>query len=350
MKEGLVGVTEKILDRGRYTKFSQKSAPGCWIWNEYRSTHGWVDIIDAIQDSCNYYFYEVGTRMGIKKIEAYTKLFGLGIKTGIEIPGESAGIIAGEEFTNRYLTYIVSQKVQEAMKAKQEGELTDEDKEKALTMATDMIENFSIQNIRKHLKLLGYENNDQAVWEIYSYINDNQWTPGRTLSASIGQGEHSFTVLQMANYMAALANGEKRFKPHIVLGVKDSNGKTLMSKKPETVEKIDLKSDIHKALLEGMKAATSDDYRGRSGTAARFFRDFPMEVGGKTGTAQFKGRDSYAWFVGFAPYDDPQIAVAVMIGQGGHGSYASPVAKDIFAAYLGLNDKKDLQEFNTLKP
>jgi len=350
MKEGLVGVTEKIQDKGRYTKFSQKNAPACWIWNDYRGTHGWVDIIDAIRDSCNYYFYEVGTRMGIKKIEAYAKLFGLGDKTGIEIPGESVGIIAGEEFTNRYLTYIVSRKVQEAMKAKQEGELTDEDKEKALAMATDMIEHFSIQNIRKHLKPMGYENNDKIVWEIYSYINDNQWTPGRTLSASIGQGEHSFTVIQMANYIAALANGKSRFKPHIVLGVKDSDGKTLMNKEPEVVGKIDLKSDIHKAILEGMKAATSENYRGRSGTAARFFRDFPIEVGGKTGTAQFKGRDSYAWFVGFAPFDDPQIAVAVMIGQGGHGSYASPVAKDIFAAYLGLNDKKDLQEFNTLEP
>lgn len=350
MMEGLVGVKEKILDRGRYTKFSQKHAPGCWIWNEYRSTHGWVDIISAIQNSCNYYFYEVGTRMGIKKIEAYSKLFGLGVKTGIEIPGESAGIIAGEEFTNRYLTYIVSQKIQEAMKAKQEGELTDEDKEKALAMATDMIENFSIQNVRKHLKPLGYENNDKIVWEIYSYINDNQWTPGRTLSASIGQGEHSFTVLQMANYVAALANGKNRFKTHVVLGVKDPNGKTILSKEPEVAAKIDIKSDIHKALLEGMKAATSDNYRGQSGTAARFFRDFPIEIGGKTGTAQFKGRDSYAWFVGFAPFDDPQIAVAVMIGQGGHGSYASPVAKDIFAAYLGLNEKKDLDEFNTLKP
>lgn len=280
LEEGKVSVDEKILDKGVYTRYKGYH-PKCWIWSREHRTHGYVDVSKAIQVSCNYFFYEVGYRTGIDGINKYAKMFGLGNKTGIELPGEKDGILAGPEF-------------------------------------------------RKSLK--------------------RPWYVGETLSAAIGQSDYSFTPIQMVNYVATLANGGLRNRPHLISKITKGDGelvpedevkKLLVSKLGETIYNypvlLNLKKENLDAVLEGMRSVTGD----AGGTAYGTFAGFPVQVAGKTGTVEVPGyykngkkKSEHAWFVGFAPYGDPKIAVAVIIEHGGRGSYTAPVARDIFAQYF----------------
>lgn len=336
LKEGTITPSTIIVDKGRFTKYGEANAPACWIWNEYHSMHGPENIIGAIRDSCNYYFYTVGDELGIQKIDEYAKFFGLGVKTGIELPNEAQGTVAGPDFTNKFISTIITEKIKAYMKTKYNRDLTNDEIKKAGDMSIKIMNNPSVNSINSVMSELDFKKNGTEVMDIYTYIRDNQWMPGKTLNAAIGQGEHSFSVVQMSNYIASLINGEDRYKPHIVEKVNDADGKTILQKSPEVIQKISFNSEIHNSILEGMGEVTSDN-----GTAGTFFKDFPIKVGGKTGSAQKTGQDAYAWFVGFAPYNDPKIAVAVVIPQGGAGSYAAPVAKAIFSQYLGLNKPAD---------
>lgn len=158
LESGAVGLTETIYDKGKYDKAHK---PACWIWSSYRGSHGNVDAETALKVSCNYYFYEIAYRMGIDTLSQYVKKFGLGIKTGIELIGETAGTIASREYINK---------------------LTERD------------------GIRR-------------VWMI-----------GDTLSAAIGQSYNSFTPIQMAYYIATLANGGVKNEVSILKDVITSNG------------------------------------------------------------------------------------------------------------------------------
>ncbi|ERI90283.1 penicillin-binding protein, transpeptidase domain protein [Clostridiales bacterium oral taxon 876 str. F0540] len=159
--------------------------------------------------------------------------------------------------------------------------------------------------------------------------------PFNMYDASIGQGMNSFTPLQLANYIATLVNGGNRYKLHLVDRVLDSNGKVIQQVKPEIVEKTGIKPSTANAIIEGMKAVTGED-----GTAAGKFDGFPYHTAGKTGSATFNkdqdalGRTSYAVYVGFAPADNPRIAVAVLVSDGGHGGFIAPVARAIYEAYF----------------
>ena len=175
------------------------------------------------------------------------------------------------------------------------------------------------------------------------------WFPGETVSVAIGQGYVTVTPLQLANMMAAVANGGKLYRPYLVTKVESVDGATVREYKPELVRKIELKAEtlnrVHKALADVVNGT------GGTGGAARS----PLiQVAGKTGTAQvieMKGaylkseqlsyfnRD-HAWFVSYAPVDKPQIAVAVLVEHGGHGgSAAAPLAKKVFEKFVEQTQK-----------
>ncbi len=336
LQEGAVAPSTTIVDQGRYTKIS-KDGPACWIWNTSRGTHGPENIISALRDSCNYYFYEVGNRVGIDVLEKYAKLFGFGDKTGIELPNEAVGSIAGRNHTEQYLKEIVAMRIAN-LTGQSWKDVNKAHRSQYRDMAQSFIDNTNLKYIQGELEKLGIEVDRDTVYnKFYRYISDNRWTDGKTLSAAIGQAENTMTPLQMASYMATLANGGTRYRAHLVDRVEDVDGKIILKNEPEVLGKISIDPDNHRAIMEGMRAVVSDSYEGIYGTGSRYFRDFPVAIGGKTGTAQFKGHDAYAWFVSFAPFDDPEIAVAVVIGQGGHGSYASLVCKSIYEEYFGLS-------------
>lgn len=283
LESGAISTTERINDTGIYTKYRDYQ-PHCWIYDSNHHGHGYLNVSGAIQHSCNYFFYEVGDRIKIDTLDKYARYFGLGLKTRIELPSETAGTLASPE---------VAKKI------------------------------------------------------------DEVWTSGRNLSAAIGQSYNAFSPLQIAKYIAMVANGGNKVNPTIIKRILNSDGtESLKSEVAEyCAEKLGLESDTTEnltfsqaninAVLEGMRSVTDE-----GGTASSVFRGFDIEVGGKTGSAE-AGKNVNAWFAGFAPYNDPEIAVVVMVENGGHGYYTAEVAKEIIAEYFGMNlNSNEIQENN----
>ena len=271
LQEGKITTTETIRDTGVYKKYN--SSWKCWN----TSGHGRIAVSDAIKKSCNYFFYELGDRLGIDTLAKYAYYLGLGHKTGIELKGEISGVLASNKI------------------AEQENRV---------------------------------------------------WNPGETISAAIGQSYNTFTPIQMAKYVSMIANRGKKLDVTIVKSIVNPDGSEVSRDEYENEvhQKLGLEDDNTEemsfdeknidAILEGMRGVTSES----GGTAYSTFKNFNIEVGGKTGSAQtgVQGKTN-AWFVGFAPFDDPEIAIVVFVRNGGHGSYTAEVARDIIAQYFGMN-------------
>ena len=287
LETGVITTKEKINDTGIYKKYNSEWK--CWYYTSYHRGHGYQNVTQALQHSCNYFFYETGDRMGIDNLSKYALHFGLGNKTGIELPNEKSGAAASKE------TYA---------------------------------------KIR----------------------NGATMGPGDTLNASIGQGDNNFTPMQIAKYISSIANSGTVVNPTIIKSVLNSDG-TEVSKdeiRKYTNEKLGIVdtddgiaiSDVSLAVAkEGMRMAASE----AGGTAYNIFKNFNIEVAGKTGSAE-AGKDSNgkdlvnAWFVCFAPFDNPEVAVVVMIENGGHGNYAAEVARDVLIQYFGMNESTEVDE------
>lgn len=170
-----------------------------------------------------------------------------------------------------------------------------------------------------------------------------------------GQAENNFTPIQMAKYIAMLTNGGKAIDVTLIKNIITPSGinldktefnsqiKNRLGIKENKNQEIEIKDENLKAVLQGMKSVTTET----GGTAYSVFKDFKVEVGGKTGTAE-AGEKTNAWFASFAPYENPEIAVVVFIENGEHGSYSAGVTRDIMEAYFGLNE--EIQEDKTAKP
>ncbi len=268
LESGTISTTEQINCQGVYTYFDSYQ-PRCWIWTEQHRTHGPLNVSGAIENSCNYFFYEVGRRMGIDKIDEYAAKFGLGELTGVEFKEEVKG-------------------------------------------------NVSSPSVKEKI---GRTKEDQT------------WYAGDTIQTAIGQSYNSFTPIQLANYIATVANGGTRYKTNIIKNIRSSlDGSVVAETQPTVVEKIELKPTTLEAVKNGMKKVVED------GSAKSIFEGYPIEIGGKTGTAQVGSKvTNNALFVAFAPFDNPEIAVAVVIEHGLRGANAGYVAKDIFDEYFKLN-------------
>lgn len=181
---------------------------------------------------------------------------------------------------------------------------------------------------------LSEEKGSMASPEYKKKLNgeDSQWFGGDTIQAAIGQSYSNFTPLQLANYIAAIANGGTRYRPHIIKSVhKTSDGTEIRHSTPVIEQKISLSSENLDAVRRGMYGVVDE------GSASKIFHNYEIEVGGKTGTAQGSSNASNtALFVAYAPYDNPEIAVAVVIEHGVRGVNAATVAKDIFDEYFSI--------------
>ena len=173
------------------------------------------------------------------------------------------------------------------------------------------------------------------------------WNVGQTIRAAIGQSTNSFTPVQMAKYIAMIANGGNKIDLTIIKNVMNSNGATVstdelnnyvkaeLGLEDDTSPDLTLNSTNVQIVKEAMKSVAEE-----GGTAYSVFRNFGIEIGGKTGSAETTSEDEgdvNAWFVGFAPYDNPQIAVVVVVENGGHGYYTAEVVKAIVQEYFGTN-------------
>ena len=287
LESGAITPKERIRDTGVYKKYN--STWECWYYTSYRRGHGYLDVTQALQHSCNYYFYETGDRMGIDTLSKYALHFGLGKKTGIELPSEKAGNAESRE------TY-------------------------------------------------------KKIW-------NGDIGPGDVLNASIGQGNNNFTPIQIAKYISSIANGGTIVDPTIIKSILNPDGMEQAREEIEsytneklgneqTDDGIAINAQSIAIAKEGMRMAASE----AGGTAYNVFKNFNIEVAGKTGSAETPGKDIYgndkvnAWFVCFAPFEKPEVAVVVMVENGGHGNYAAEVARDVLTQYFGMNESTEVNE------
>lgn len=287
LEEDVVKESEYVYDRGVYPYAHN---PVCWYYTEYHRGHGNVNVKTALQKSCNYFFYEMGRRLGIDTIEKYAKFFGLGEKTGIELTGETKGTVASKSI------------------AESKGE---------------------------------------------------QWYLSDTLSAAIGQSYNSFSPLQIARYVSIVANGGNYVTPTLIKEIKDTDGNKvskeeirvyvneLLGVSTDSTSDLTVSKETLDTIKAGMRLVTSS-----GGTAYSPFKNFKKSVAGKTGSAQAKitvnGKTkdiANGWFVGFTPYKNPEVAVAVILEDGATDSYAAKTAKKILEAYYNT----DIEETENLK-
>ncbi len=267
LETGLIDPDTYITDRGKYTYYSDYQ-PTCLVYSSSGSTHGTINVSEAIGVSCNYFFYDIGRKMGIDAIDEYCEKFGLGKGTGIELD-ESYGIVAGPE-----------------------------EREAA----------------------------------------GGEWHPGDVLQAAIGQSDNLFTPVQIASYICTVLNKGTRYKLHLINRIVDYDNKNVVKDfGSEIISENPISDSTFAAVKEGMRQVVAD------GTAASVFSSSKLKVGGKTGTAQVSDGADNVLFTGFAPYDDPQIVVAVVIEHGASSSYAAQIGKEIFEAYL-IEDSNDKSE------
>lgn len=273
LETGKITSDEFIQDTGVYP-YSYN--PVCWIYTDYRRTHGYINVSDAIKVSCNCYFYEVGRRVGIKTLVEYALKFGLNSKTGIELT-EATGTIAGT------------------------------------------------QNI--------------------------DWYLGDTLSAAIGQSYNSFTPVELANYIATLANGGTLNRLTLIKKIGENN-EVSDSELNQYIEektgvkinptKIELKENTLNTVLSGMERSSMET---GGGTYYVFGRN-NVEVAGKTGTAEVATGSANALFGGYAPIKNPDIAIVVVIEHGGSGLNAAVVARDIVNEYYNIRKQESSVKSN----
>ena len=261
LEEGVISPSEIMNATGVYTE--AYGSPTCWIYNQFRRSHGRINVVDAIKVSCNYYFYEVGFRLGggrttgyssdraLNLIRQYASEFGLDAKSGLEVP-ESA------------------------------PRLSDTD----------------------------------------------------GIRSSIGQGNHLFTVSQLTRYIGTVANGGTTYDLTLLDKVTDSEGNTIEDYSTSVYNKIDISDTSWNVIREGLHEVALD---------TKAFQELDLSIAGKTGTAQqSKRHPNHALFVGYAPYENPEIAISIRITNGYTSANAAAMAADIFRYYFGLAEEEEL--------
>jgi penicillin-binding protein 2 len=172
-------------------------------------------------------------------------------------------------------------------------------------------------------------------------VNVNEWKGGNTLQAAIGQSDNQFTPLQLANYLATVVNGGTRYEAHLLKSVKEYDySSTYLNVEPKEVEKVSISDRTYNFVMKGMNAVVNE-----GGTAATVFGNYPIKIGGKSGTAQVRGIANGV-FIAFAPFDHPEIAVCVVGEHAQAGYRVAPVIRDIFDAYFGRENSVEGMDSN----
>lgn len=258
LESGIITPSSIIQDRGIYTYYKDPQ-PMCWIYSQTGSTHGRINVSQAITDSCNYFFYEVGRLTGIRTLDSYASQFGLGQSTGIEI-GDSSGVLASPEWAESH---------------------------------------------------------------------DQEWTDGQTITAAIGQSYNLFTPLQLANYVATLVGGGDHYQAHLLKNVKAyDNSRLLYMYDDNPINTVEMSDTTLNAVTRGMHELTV------SGSVAYAFENCVVSAGAKTGSAQVGTDIANGVFVAYAPYEKPEIAVAIVIEKGGSGAALANTAVEIINSWF----------------
>ena len=280
---GIINSATTIYDRGvwdqdgtRWDKYKDFQLY-CLQYTNYGQIHEDVNAAEALMVSCNYFFYELGDRIGLSAMDSTAKALGLGEKTGIELP-----------------------------------------------------------------EYVGHRANAETKKQLYKGENAAWWQADQ-ITAAIGQSDNRFTPMQLCVYASTLANRGTRYRSTFLNRVVSADYRSLLyHNEPTVLSTFNISDDAYLAYTEGMYLVTHRNEK-RSGTAYSVFKNYPIEVAAKTGTAQTDsgGSDNGA-FVCYAPFDDPQIAIAVYGEQAGHGSTLAKVAKAILDVYFEVGEIGDV--------
>lgn len=274
LTEGVINTETRLPCGGVYTKYAEYGyAPQCWIYGS-GGAHGPDNIPEALRDSCNCFFYEVGRQLGIDRMEKYAHLLGLGVETGIELP-EHTG---------------------------------------------------NMSNSATH----------------YDWVGED-WTIGDTLQAAIGQSDSMFTPLQLAEYCAAVANNGQRHSASILKYVRSYDySEEIYERDDEVISEVKSEQYNWDAIHYGMYMVAND----WAGSGYHVFEGYTAStVACKTGTAQ-KGQtvSNDGIFICYAPYENPEIAIAVVVERGGAGANCGRIAREILEVYFGIKTASDITE------
>ena len=254
LEEGKITTSSTVYDTGKWFYPGAATGDYAYCWNH--AGHGRLNVSQAITNSCNYFFAEMGYRLGLDKLNEYASAFGLGQHTGIEI-GDYTGALAQEE-----------------------------------------------------------PGQDLAPW------------------AAFGQASYLATPLQLANYIATLVSGGEHYPAHLLHAVKSADGtQVIYTESSQPANNLQLKDSTLNAVKKGMHDLTV------SGALSSYFKKCTVEAGAKTGTAQITSQKvNNGVFVCFAPYDDPQVALAIVIEKGGTGASLASTAVEILNAYFSTDE------------
>lgn len=274
LTEGIINTEDLVDCQGVYTRYAAEGyAPECWIWQQ-GYTHPEENVVTAIRDSCNYFFYTISNDLGIDKMGEVAHAFGLGVPTGVELV-ETTG---------------------------------------------------NMSNSENHSDYTGTE-----------------WRIGDTLQAGIGQSDSIFSPLQLAQYCATVANSGTRYSASILKSIRTYDySKKLYEREPEVLSTVETADYNWAAVQEGMEQVVNSPYNESNYLN---FIDCAWHVAGKTGTAQ-KGENitNDAIFICYGPYDDPEVAVAVVVERGGSGAGIVHIARQIMDAYINIRSYSDTSE------
>ena len=372
LSTGELKLTERISDMGYYTKYNQdlSTAPKCWINKNYRWQHSNQTIVEGLTNSCNYFFYELSSRLGEERLYRYASLFGLTSKTGIDLPGEVRSVVGSqntlydpsravnEANQDTSLPIIVFNSIKTHLKNCGQSRNIEYDDERLSVCAKrlmDMAVNYNESEWLEHMRTILMEELNMTkemvylqsvIGDTYNYMNDIKWGGGQTILTGIGQSVTVLTPIAVARYVCTVANNGYLYNVSLIDSITSPEGEILSQREPTLIHRLDYSDDYLPYIREGMKGVVDE-----SGTAKKYFRNWPYreQIAAKTGTAQVTSIDleNNAWFVCFAPYENPEIAVACFIPNGYSGSEASKAPRDFIGWWF---EQKTLREAELILP
>jgi penicillin-binding protein 2 len=276
LEEGIITPYETFFCDGSYKPpvATDETVFGCWA----KDGHGSLDLVGAITQSCDVYFYNVGYRFYAANgspLQDWAKRLGMGRLTGIDIEGEMKGRVPTPEWRRQYFETEV----------------------------------------------------------------DKLWTPGNSINLSIGQGDLEATPLQLAVTYAAIANGGKIVTPHLGLRIVDAAGQTVRNLRPSESDKVDIAPSTLDLVRKGLYDAANHPTGTSAHVFAAYKKAVAGKTGtAEVWDSTRSGYVDYAWYASYAPYDDPRYAVVVMIEKGGHGgTVAAPATRVVYDALFHID-------------
>lgn len=367
LMENVVGIDETIDDESPY--YVVDSETGELImqnpvkcWTKYPQNHAHQTITDALRNSCNYYFCEVASRLGIDRLADWADKLGLADPTGVELTGEAVGTIGGQAalYDNTKLhndqatsmPLLIHRGLVRLLTGYQNVRGVEVDEEAISACAERLMQLQDGSLVGKGAEVRRILSEDLGIpdgisrsrgWvnEIMSLLNEIQWKSTLTIRTGIGQSILLVTPIAAARYVSAIANGGTVYDAHIVGRVTNSAGEVVVDVQPTVFNRIDAPDEYWQAIRTGMAGVVSPEDGGTAGEA--FSEEFEEAgylsmISGKTGSAQVGNItidiQNTSWFVSFAPNDNPDIAICVCIPNGFSGSSSAGAIEDILTYYF----------------